>query len=262
LRPKVQLRTGWKLSFSPLLKSPMVIGLVTLDKDHTLTLRLSKEKCAAVAEIIGENFKKYPRIAFGKARWAQYFGDVGEEPPLPHNIKEILNAPCPIWPNKKVHETHLLTLIPKTVDGEYLTLKALGELVQKPLEGLPSAFAWRDLGEYQDTLPKHSYWILSSRDVIPDSRNKTFANQKKLLDKYPGYEILRIMDIAVALFMEHVRYGSRLYSDEPWTFTRCQEQYNVDCPLVVGDFGLRGLNMSHNYNGDDKNCGIGIFRSL
>ncbi|MGZ6330812.1 MAG: SH3 domain-containing protein, partial [Parachlamydiaceae bacterium] len=47
-------------------------------------------------------------IAFGKAKWATYFGDIGEEPPLPNNIQTILSSPCPFWPNKKVEETHLL----------------------------------------------------------------------------------------------------------------------------------------------------------
>ena len=40
-------------------------------------------------------------FAFGKAEWKKYFGDVGKEPPLPANINQILNSPCPIWPEKK-----------------------------------------------------------------------------------------------------------------------------------------------------------------
>src|SRR5438105_1254768 len=28
--------------------------------------------------------------AFGKEKWAKYFGDIGLEPPLPRNIEEIL----------------------------------------------------------------------------------------------------------------------------------------------------------------------------
>ena len=71
-------------------------------------------------------------IAFGKDLWATHLGDIGIEPPLPPNIKEILNAPCPFFPGKKVEETHLLVLIPKTVNGKPLTMQTLGELVQKP----------------------------------------------------------------------------------------------------------------------------------
>jgi len=59
-----------------------------------------------------------PPMAFGAADWKKYFGDVGVEPPLPANIDAILNGPCPIWSGKKVKETHLLMLVPSTVNGK------------------------------------------------------------------------------------------------------------------------------------------------
>src|ERR1700733_14909271 len=64
-----------------------------------------------------------PAVSFGKAQCEKYFGDVGIEPPLPPDIEQILDASCPFWPGKKVKETHLLTLIPQTVNGQSLTLK-------------------------------------------------------------------------------------------------------------------------------------------
>jgi len=33
-----------------------------------------------------------PKCAFGKLEWNAYFGDVGDEPPLPANIHEILSS--------------------------------------------------------------------------------------------------------------------------------------------------------------------------
>ena len=80
-------------------------------------------------------------FAFGKKMWATYLGDVGVEPPLPPDIKAILNALCPFFHGKKVKETHLLVLIPKTVKGKPLTLKTLGELVKKPLKGTRTQYA-------------------------------------------------------------------------------------------------------------------------
>ena len=73
-------------------------------------------------------------VAFGKEAWAKYFGDVGIEPPLPTDIVKILKAPCPYWPTKKVIETHLLVLIPETINRRPLTLTSLGELIKKPLQ--------------------------------------------------------------------------------------------------------------------------------
>ena len=64
-----------------------------------------------------------------------FFGDIGEEPPLPPNICEILASPCPFDPKKTVRETHMLVLVPARVDGEPLTLNHMGELVQAPRGG-------------------------------------------------------------------------------------------------------------------------------
>ncbi len=81
-----------------------------------------------------------PSMAFGKALWAQYFGDIGVEPPLPPHINAILQSPCPYWSGKKVEETHLLVLIPQTVNGKPLTLRSLGELVKSPKQGTSSQY--------------------------------------------------------------------------------------------------------------------------
>jgi hypothetical protein len=243
-------------------KTTMVLGLVTLDRDHKpLALRLSKQKVHALAQKISENFKKYPKTAFGKAQWAKYFGDVGEEPPLPASIKEILKAQCPVWPDKKVYETHLLTLIPKTVNGEPLTLKTLGELVKNPPQGSPSRYRDLSLGQYQDIPPEYSYWTLLSRDVIPGSRSKSYAHQQELIQQYPGYEVPHVLDTTVALFMEHVQNGVRLYSDDPWTCTRCQEKYHDQRQLVVGGFAVGGLRVDYYYL-DLEGHGVGVARKF
>lgn len=76
-----------------------------------------------------------PAIAFGKVLWEKYIGDVGTEPPLPSNIHEILQSPCPFFPGKNVYETHLLMLIPQTVNGKSLTLNYLEGLVKRPKQG-------------------------------------------------------------------------------------------------------------------------------
>jgi hypothetical protein len=77
-----------------------------------------------------------PASAFGAAEWAAYLGEVGAEPPLPAHLASLLSSPCPFWPGKRVEETHLLCLIPATVNGRPLTLMALGELVQAPKKAM------------------------------------------------------------------------------------------------------------------------------
>src|SRR5271156_4573449 len=72
--------------------------------------------------------------AFGPKEWFIHFGaHLKNVPRLPLNITEILAAPCPFWLGKTVQQTHLLVLVPQTINGQPLTLKTLGELVKKPL---------------------------------------------------------------------------------------------------------------------------------
>ena len=203
-----------------------------------------------------------PETAFGPKKWNTYFGDIGETPPLPQMIHKILIAPCPIWPGKRVHETHLLTLIPKTVNAQPLTLQSLGELVQKPLYGPATKYKYFDLGEHQDLPAPAPHWAILSRDVIPGSRYKSYADHQQLLKQYPSYEVPHILDASVALFMEHAQSGTRLYSNSPNTFTRCQQKYNANWKLAVGGFVAGGLIISYDYDDEYENCGVGISRKF
>ena len=199
---------------------------------------------------------------FGKKKWEQHFGDSGIEPILPPNIQEILSATCPIWPDKKVHETHLLTLIPQTVNGQPLTLKILGELVQKPLQGPTMKYERFYLGNYKDQPNPASHWTLLTRDVIPNSRRKRYAAQEGLVPQYSGYEIPHILDATISIFMEHVQSGTRLYPDDPYTYTRCQEKYNAKWQITVGGFAAGGLAVGHvNFDGHEY-LGVGLSREF
>ncbi len=183
-------------------------------------------------------------FAFGKDAWAKYFGDVGIEPPLLSEILSILQSPCPFWSGKKVHETHLLVLIPQTVNGKPLTLKSLGELVQSPKQGPKTKYDYFSdsvLKEHGDTPAEPSHWVLMTRDVIPGSRKKPYADQQKLVTNVSSYQVPKIVEAAICIFMEHARTGARLYGDSPLTYTRCQEKYNKDWQLEVGGFGAAGL---------------------
>jgi serine/threonine protein kinase len=211
---------------------------------------------------------KIPDMAFGKAKWEKHFGDVGIEPPLPPDLEQILNAPCPFWPGKKVRETHLLTLIPQTVNGQPLTLKSLGELVKTPKQGHSTKYGVFFLEEYTDPSAPAAHWALLTRDVIPGSRNKPYADQQALVASYAQktrlpYQVPTILDAAVSIFMEHVQSGVFLYSNNPWTYTRCQEKANASWQLVVGDFAPFGLGVTYYFNDDGHGeCGVGSLRKF
>ncbi|MBS0649276.1 MAG: hypothetical protein JSS10_08655 [Verrucomicrobia bacterium] len=191
-----------------------------------------------------------PTIAFGKEQWGKYLGEVGEEPPLPSDIHQILQSPCPFFPGKKVEETHLLTLIPKTVNGKPLTLDSLEELVKHPKQGQPTRFSsYSDeiKKEYGRKFPERSYWTLMTRDVIPASRGKIYNDQVQLLKKYSqkaqvSYEMPKLLEAATSILTEYFRTGERLYTYSPGTFTRCQEGFSEHrSSFVVGGFLEGGL---------------------
>jgi hypothetical protein len=203
---------------------------------------------------------RIPSQAFGAQAWSQYFGDVGAEPLLPADIDEILNSRCPFcpfWPGKKVKDTHLLVLVPARLGGLPFTLDLLGELIKSPKGGghgtqyrRYDSDVKRELGGRSPGAP---YWVLMTRDVLPDSRNKTYDAQKALVASHADrlrrpYEMPHALEAATAILMHHVRSGERLYADDPWTYTRCQEKVcNNNWPVVVGGFSPGGLFVSIHY---------------
>ena len=159
-------------------------------------------------------------MAFGAKDWETYFGKkAGEEPPLPVGIDTILDSRCPFWPRKKVRDTHLLVLVPETVDGKPFTLNLLGELIQSPKAGsYGTKYRCYDDAVKQalgNLSSSRSYWVLMTRDVLPNSRGKTYEDQKKLVAEHAQreslpYEIPRALEAATAILLHHARTGERL----------------------------------------------------
>lgn len=198
-----------------------------------------------------------PEMAFGKAKWEKYFGDIGKEPSLPANIEEILNGDCPFWPEKKVRETHLLVLIPQTVNGNALTLNTLQKIIQEPSAGKSSKYSRNLLSEIGDRL-ELDHWILMTKDVIPGSRNQTYDQQKKLVEKYEYYELLGSLEAAVAILTHYVENEEFLYpwDNEKRTVTRCREKLNGGFISSIGAFNTGGLDVSYT-DREHENYGIG-----
>jgi hypothetical protein len=143
-----------------------------------------------------------------------------------------------------VRESHLLTLIPATVNGQALTLSKLGELIKSPKKGSSTKYSYFYVGEY-DRAVNSSYWTLLLKDVIPNSRQKNFNEQKQLLKQ--NYNVPKAIEAAVSVLMHHVQGGEKLYSDSPVTYTRCEEQDTYR--LFVGGFGSGGLIVLDDYDG-------------
>jgi hypothetical protein len=199
----------------------------------------------------------------GEAEWKQYFGDVGAAPDLPSHIAAILDGPCPFWPHKKVRDTHLLVLIPATVDGVPFTLNLLGELIKHPSHGGHRTeykyYHDRVKAQIGEESPPRSYWVLLTRDVLPESRSKVYADQKALVAGYASregvpYALPSVLEAATAILMHHACAGERLFGDHPWTCTRCPEAVDGSYPAVVGGFGSSGIVVSYGLYDRSSRC--------
>jgi hypothetical protein len=202
-------------------------------------------------------------VFFGTEAWKHYFGEVGPAPDLPSDLATILDNACPFWPGKKVRDTHLLVLIPAKINGRPYSLNLLRELVQHPKAGGHGVECRYHDSNVQEqigaTSPPASYWLLMTRDVLPESRSKTYVDQKKLIADHARrtslpYEVPKALEAATTILTHYVRNRDRerLYSDDPWTFTRCQESISYqseEYPTVVGGFESSGLYVS--YDSDD-----------
>ena len=192
-------------------------------------------------------------IAFGKDEWIKYFGDIGVEPPLPANIENILNAPCAFWPDKKVKETHLLVLIPNTVNGKPFTLNYLEKLIQSPKSGHVTKYkyynSYADEALGSKSYPSH--WSLMTTDIIPGTRNQFYRNCRELIASHKKrtgipYELPRELDATTSILMHYVRTGERLFSDNPLTYTYSQDVDKDGDALTVGGFAPVGICIDYN----------------
>jgi hypothetical protein len=193
----------------------------------------------------------------GEAEWKHYFGEVEPAPDLPSDMGAILDSACPFWPGKKVRDTHLLVLVPAKINGQPFSLNLLRKLIRYPNNGghkTQYRYYNSDVRQQIGTSsPAASYWLLMTRDVLPESLGKTYVNQKKLVTDHARrtslpYELPKALEAVTAILTHHVRDGERLYSDSPRVYTRCQERilYESDeYPAVVGGFESSGLGVSH-----------------
>jgi energy-coupling factor transporter ATP-binding protein EcfA2 len=235
-------------------------------------IRRGEDDDEQIAKLREESTAAIPAQAFGAEAWEKYFGEVGEAPPLPADIDEILDRPCPFWPDKQVKDTHLLVLIPATVGGVPFTLNQLGELIKRP-KNSGHRTEYRFYGnlvkeQIGEASPPSSYWLLMTRDILPNSRSKTYDAQKALVAAYASklglpYEMPHALEAATAILLHHAREGERLFGDAPWTYTQCQEKVDKNrYSVFVGGFSSGGLNVHYDYFVYDVHHGVSCLRKF
>ena len=190
-----------------------------------------------------------PSLALGKEAWSEYFGDVGDVPLLPSDIENTLNEDCPFWSGRKVRDTHLLVLVPEKVDGNPLTLNKCCSLLRRYFPD--NIFGYRDFdidvkSEFGRSTPPSSHWVLLTRDIVPNSRGRTYEGCLSLISSHsvrPGIccRFPTLLEVSVAVLLHYLRTGERLLGDNPVTYTYCYEISSDGFPPIVGRFGSAGL---------------------
>lgn len=207
-------------------------------------------------------------IGFGEKMWKNYFGNIGKVPSLPNNIGAILKSKCPFFEGKTVQETHMLTLIPATLNGTSMTLERLGELMRDldlkqgktgymvPAYNEKANYTY--CSEHAYTPFEASHWVLMTNNVPEETRNEIYKVQKEFVAQHPNYHVPKLSEAAVAIFAEYVTTGIYRFGRKPWTYTRCQEDRSRHYPnivdkMIVGGYIPDGLCID---SGPDDACGM------
>jgi hypothetical protein len=198
--------------------------------------------------VIAEGREAASAMAFGALQWKEFLGaDVGQEPPLPVDIGKILTSKCPFSSDGRiVAETHLLMLMPVTINGEPLNFASLDRLFKSkfPEFGDQTIYPILDLPQNATVECDKSRWVLMTRDLIRGTRDKSYKRQASLLQEKGGgkYVFPPVLFASICILLEYARSNGRvcLFGESPWSFTRCEEAFDGS-HVVVGSIGKKGL---------------------
>ena len=172
------------------------------------------------------------KVAFGPSIWEKYFGPIDQAPLLPKNLQALLRSSCPFWPRKKIYETHILALIPRLTLGQFIErMRFENRPLFKPFEI-----------EFEHQVEK-PYWILMSRNTLPNCYKMTYEERCQLIAQYPDYRPCKLIEAAICTGLEALVHRQTLFSDSApsWMrWTQCEEKSNGD-PICVGNVDKDGI---------------------
>ena len=200
-----------------------------------------------IREPLGKNF-------LGAEAWRSQGIEVGEVPLLPASItKELLESECPLHPGEKIKDTHLLVLVPKTVNGEPYSPLKLDELCATRkgsgdkliYDGRTEATAWKGK-DWAGTPQAQSEWVLIPKsdpdpEKVPEGkhfRDKKIAAQQDVHDEHYGeYREVKTVELMTAVLLHDLENKERLL---PY-YLRCEEPDGFGGRVCVGNFHADGL---------------------
>lgn len=193
------------------------------------------------------------RYSIGPKQWKNI--DIGKADPLPKDILDILRSPCPFFEGKRVGETHMLVWIPKMLSGSPLTLDSLHKIVKVPESDYYGFTQYRSGVQNlygNKSLEQHG-WILMTKRQLPESRRKSYSEQKKMVERIDQYEVPKSLEAAFCIFAQYQASGKYLFSKPPKSLTRCQEGEN-GFKVLVGLLTPTSFCVFHGKENDESTC--------
>lgn len=195
--------------------------------------------------ILGENF-------FGIEEWSSLYGvnftkkQLREIADFPWS-EDVLNAPCPFVKGKKVKETHFAFLGLNSFKGKPLTILKWQEL--HPASKQPQFYSyapdcWYGKEEFVAKKTSDFRWHLMSKEIVPDSTNKTYQEQTKMLPN--EYEVPFAVEEVAKEILYFKKNGVYL---NPNRYARCQDLGSSGARVYIGFFSRYGLCTGSGWDG-------------
>ncbi|MBI3900980.1 MAG: hypothetical protein HY324_02375 [Chlamydiia bacterium] len=88
--------------------------------------------------------------------------------------------------------------------------------------------------------------MLLTNDVIRGSRGKGYAKHQELVTGHAGYRLPKAIEVVTCIVTGIVASGTYLYDQDYLTYTTCEEVFDKQYPIVVGDVGDFGCEEGFN----------------
>ncbi len=227
----------------------MVVRLILVSSFGPITSR----ECAR--EIMGQNF-------FGIEDWITLYGANLSQKQLRQVAEfpwgeDVLASTCPLC-SKTVKDCHFAFLGLDRLNGKPLTILKLEELHR----GDPNSWYSREKFATRTTMSLR--WYLLHKSIVPDSKFKTFGEQKAMLP--PEYEVPSAITEVTKNLLAFRKTG--VYADPPkdgqdTEYGRCTDIMDGD-RVCVGTLSARGQYIDHfggDHEGDDSEFHVGVAAS-
>lgn len=209
--------------------------------------------------------EKRAEITLGAELWDE-LGVKIEAPVLPNDIDEILKAKCPIFKGKKTWETWKLVLFS---DKSFTEIGDLTRHLKKGEEGREvetvfSEYSKPEAFQLCGDQPGEISWALVLTELVPDTLDKPFEEQRRLVEKHRGCQVPRAREVLTLVTMDKKRSGEKgkwLLPQHPrifGSFTACQEG-SAHLSVIVGSNSDKGVVVSRGLSGSsDSYEGVGM----